>query len=140
MTLLIIQDSLNIVKENFVQGSAVLQTKTNWWFWIAIVEFGAILLLIFINRAKSRKTFKNKFKADSISQEVDFNNIINSSFNSIALYNALKVKCHPDRFPTDLEKNEIAENLFQEISKSKTNVKRLLELKKEAEQKLSINI
>ena len=57
----------------------------------------------------------------------------------IQLYDELKVKCHPDRFPTDKEKNTIAENIFQEISKNKNNVKRLLELKEEASQKLNIN-
>jgi hypothetical protein len=51
----------------------------------------------------------------------------------------LKVKCHPDRFATDAEKNVIAENIFQEITKNKTNVKRLIELKEEAKQKLNIN-
>jgi len=72
-------------------------------------------------------------------QEVDFDNIIISSFNSTALYNELKVKCHPDRFATDEEKTIIAENIFQEISKNKTNMKKLLELKEEAKMKLNVN-
>ena len=88
---------------------------------------------------KSKVTAKQQFKSESLKQDIDFNNIINSSFNSIKLYDELKVKCHPDRFPTDKEKNMLAENLFQEISKNKTNVKRLLELKEEAIQKLNIN-
>ncbi len=90
-------------------------------------------------KLKSKVTAKQQFKSESLKQDIDFNNIINSSFNSIKLYDELKVKCHPDRFPTDREKNIIAENLFQEISKNKTNVKRLLELKEEAIQKLNIN-
>ena len=134
-----LQDSLKVAKETLVQEPNVTETSTNWWFWIAIAEFGFILMLILIKKNKTERHPRKFFKEESIKQEVDFNNIINSSFNSIELYDKLKVKCHPDRFPTDMEKNAIAENLFQEISKSKTNVKRLLELKQEAEQKLSIN-
>ena len=55
------------------------------------------------------------------------------------MYDELKVKCHPDLFSTDKEKNLIAENLFQEITKNQTNAKRLIELKEEAKQKLDIN-
>ncbi len=64
--------------------------------------------------------------------------MINSSFNSQQLYDELKKKCHPDRFPNDNDKNSIAINLFQEISENKNNSKRLLELKEIAEQKLQI--
>ena len=39
----------------------------------------------------------------------------------------------------DKEKNLIAESIFQQITKNKTDVKRLLELKEEAIQKLNIN-
>jgi len=55
----------------------------------------------------------------SLKQDIDFDNIINSSFNSLELYDKLKVKCHPDRFPKDKEINIIAENLFQEITRIK---------------------
>lgn len=134
-----IQDSLKIAQETVVQDSSVIKATTNWWFWIAIAEFAVIIFLILIRRSKTEKQSRKNFKKELINQDVDFNNIINSSFNSEALYDILKVKCHPDRFPTDLEKNAIAEILFQEISESKTNSKRLLELKQEAERKLSIN-
>jgi len=75
-----------------------------------------------------------------LDNSIDFDNIINSSFNSNEVYNELKVKCHPDRFPNDDVKNTIAENLFQEITKNKNNIKRLLELKEKAKQELNINI
>jgi hypothetical protein len=134
-----IQDSLKVAQETVVQNSSAIETGTNWWFWIAIAEFGLIIILILFRRKYTGSHSRREFKKESINQDIDFNNIINSSFNSEALYDVLKAKCHPDRFPTDLEKNAIAENLFQEISISKTNVNRLLELKQEAEKKLSIN-
>ena len=134
----LIQDSIKVA------GQAITKTtetgeQTNWWMWLAIAEFGIIAFLILREQLKPKDTAKQRFKNESLKQEIDFGNIINSSFNSIQLYDELKVKCHPDRFPTDKEKNSIAENIFQEISKNKNNVKRLLELKEEAIQKLNIN-
>ncbi|GAA4017410.1 hypothetical protein GCM10022408_33720 [Hymenobacter fastidiosus] len=134
----LIQDSIKVV------GQAVTKTtenvhQINWWMWLVIAELGVIAYLILKEKLKSKDTAKQRFKNESLKQDIDFGNIINSSFNSIQLYDKLKVKCHPDRFPTDMEKNSIAENIFQEISKNKNNVKRLLELKEEAIQKLNIN-
>jgi len=134
----LIQDSIKVASQAISKVTEA-NDNTNWWMWLAIVELGIIAYLILKEKLKSKVTAKQQFKSESLKQDIDFNNIINSSFNSIKLYDELKVKCHPDRFPTDREKNIIAENLFQEISKNKTNVKRLLELKEEAIQKLNIN-
>jgi len=129
------QSSIKVAKQ------AIIKTpdQINWWMWLALAELGIIAFLIIKEQLKPKDTAKQRFKEESLKQEIDFSNIINSSFNSIQLYDELKVKCHPDRFPTDMEKNSIAENIFQEISKNKNNVKRLLELKEEAIQKLNIN-
>ena len=134
----LIQDSLKVV-EKVVAKTTENNDSSNLWMWVSIGEFAIIFGFILANRFKRKPNAKQKFKDESLAQEVDFNNIINSSFNSNELYDILKVKCHPDRFPTDPKLNEIAEKLFQEITKSKTNVKRLQELKIEAEQKLNIN-
>jgi hypothetical protein len=127
----LMQDSLKIA------GQAI-ENKCWMWLAIAIAEFGIIVFLILRKQFKHTESAKRLFKQESLKQEIDFKNIIDSSFNSIQLYDELKVKCHPDLFSTDKEKNAIAENLFKEIVKSKTNVKRLLELKEEAIQKLNI--
>jgi len=134
----LIQDSLKAA-EIIVAKTTENNDSSNLWMWVAIGEFLIIIGLILANRFKRKPNAKQQFKNESLAQEVDFNNIINSSFHSNELYDILKVKCHPDRFPTDPKLNEIAEKLFQEITKSKTNVKRLQELKIEAEQKLNIN-
>ena len=65
---------------------------------------------------------------------------MNSAFLSAELYDKLKVRCHPDRFALDEEKQIIAEDIFQRISKNKANYKILLQLKQEAEEKLNIKI
>jgi hypothetical protein len=134
----IIQDSLKVANQ-LIGKSVDNPHSTNWWMWIAIAEFLVIAFILVTQNLKGKETAQQKFKNDALKHDVDFNNIIDSSFNSIALYDELKVKCHPDRFATDAEKNVIAENIFQEITKNKTNVKRLIELKEEAKQKLNIN-
>lgn len=134
----LIQDSLKVASQSITKVISTDQ-QIRWWMWLAIIEFVIIIFLIFKNNIRSQESAKRRFKNESLQHDIDFGNIINSSFNSIKLYNELKVKCHPDCFPTDLEKNKIALNIFQEISKNKNNVKRLLELKEEAIQKLNIN-
>lgn len=134
----IIQDSLNVANQ-VVNHSVEKSELFNFWSIVAIVEFFIIIFLVFKGKINLNQSAKSKFKEESLKQEIDFNNIINSSFNSKHLYDELKVKCHPDRFPSDNEKIAYAESLFQEISKNRTNVKRLTELKEEAIQKLNIN-
>ncbi len=136
----IIKDTLQLAKETINKSiTSESNEQINWWLWIAIIEFLVIIFLVLKQKIKPKDSIKQKFKEESLGQEIDFNNIINSSFNSKQLYDELKVKCHPDLFPTDKEKNIIAENIFQEITKNQNNAKRLIELKEEAKQKLNIN-
>ncbi len=117
----------------------------NWWLWISIAEFILLLILCirYLNRNQpdqEQKVAWRKFRKESLKDNVDFDNIINSSFHAAELYDVLRVKCHPDRFPLDMDKNRIAENLFQEIEKNKNNINRLKELQQEASDKLGINL
>ncbi|MCE1169033.1 MAG: molecular chaperone DnaJ [Sphingobacteriia bacterium] len=134
----IIHDSIKVASKVITKVTET-DDRTNWWMWLATFELGIIVYLILKNKLKSKIAKKKQFRSEALRQDIDFNNIINSSFNSLKLYDELKTRCHPDRFPTDEEKNLIAENLFQEISKNKMNIKRLLELKEEAIQKLKID-
>lgn len=136
----IIKGTLQVAKETINKSiTSESNEQINWWLWIAIIELLVIIFLVLKQKNKPKYSIKQKFKEESLGQEIDFNNIINSSFNSKQLYDELKVKCHPDLFPTDKEKNIIAENIFQEITKKQNNAKRLIELKEEAKQKLNIN-
>ena len=127
-----------------LQGVAGAVTTGNFqesdvWFYIAMVEFVIIFfLLLFAFRRGTTRVEKQKLR-ESIKRDVDFQNIINSSFHATEIYNELKVKCHPDRFIGDVEKNATANRIFQEVTKNKMNYKRLQELKKEAEESLGIN-
>lgn len=138
--ILFIQNNLEIMKDTVNQSVETSSSNNiNWWMWVSIIELGVISFLILKKRYQNKNSKKIKFKKESLKKEIDFDNIINSSFNSDKLYDELKVKCHPDRFPKDDNLNKIADNLFQHITKNKNNLKVLLELKKEAVEKLNIN-
>lgn len=135
----LLQDSLKVVekleRENYIHPNESI----NWWFWIAIIQFIIIIYLIRTIRIKRGHSLKQKLKKESLGNNIDFDNIINSSFNSNKIYDELKIKCHPDLFHNDSQKKQIAENLFQEITKNKNNVQRLLQLREQAKQELNIN-
>jgi hypothetical protein len=135
----ITQDSLKVVEQTIKESNIVHNESINWWFWIAIAQFIIIVFFAIKLSSKRNQSLKQRLKKESLDNLIDFDNIINSSFNSNEIYNELKVKCHPDRFPNDDKKNTIAENLFQEVTKNKNNIKRLLELKEKAKQELNIN-
>ena len=107
--------------------------ELNNWTIIALSELVLlIILLILLNNRTPKKT--------TVSETIDFDNIVNSAFHSSDLYNRLKVKCHPDRFANDIKKQTIALELFQLINKNRNNIKALEELKLDAESKLDITI
>ena len=131
-----IQESVQTAKEIIAQPEVT--SHTNGWVWVALIELIVIIFLIRDRFKRGNASEKQEFKEEAMKGDVDFDNIINSSFHSVSLYDELKVKCHPDRFPNDPEKIAIAEALFQEITQNKTNLKKLEELKQEAIQKLNI--
>ena len=127
-----------------LQGVAGAVTTGNFqesdvWFYIAMVEFVIIFFLLLLAFRRGTTRVEKQKLRESIKSDVDFQNIINSSFHATEIYNELKVKCHPDRFIGDVEKNATANRIFQEVTKNKMNYKRLQELKKEAEESLGIN-
>lgn len=135
----LIQDSIKTAHKIVGLNSEIVDAK-NVWMWLAIAELIVIFYLLFVRQKRnSKKKGKMKFKDDSLKENIDFENILKSAFNSIPLYDELKIKCHPDRFAPDEAKSTIADSIFQEITKNKTNYKKLLELKEESKQKLNIN-
>jgi len=135
----LLADTIYSAKEIVVGTEQHSIISNNFWMWTAIFELIIIIYLLFFRRSKKPNSTKEQFKTDAKQRDIDFGNIITSSFHAKHLYDELKVKCHPDRFPNDNEKNKIALELFQEISKNKTNYKKLIELKELAKQKLNIN-
>lgn len=137
-TLKTVSDSLNVVTQQ------ACSSDSQSWIWIVIVL--AIIILLIAVIAFKRTKSKPVDNLDMLKQQakeqgnVDFSNVINSAFNSKQLYDKLKVKCHPDRFPLDDEKNAIANDIFQRIKQNEHNVDELKKLKEEAEEKLGVII
>jgi hypothetical protein len=138
-TLLVIE-SLHIAADTFNGNDITPIDSINYWMWIAFAQFILIVVLLFDKINSGKASEKRKFKAESLEKDVDFDNILKSSFHARQLYDELKVKCHPDRFPTNPEQNALADSLFKEISKNKLNLKKLEELKEKAITELNINL
>ena len=110
------------------------------WFWIAMLEFIWILwLLLKTHGQKRRKLDFSEMKKPDLkkSGSVDMPNLMNSLFHSEELYKELSRKCHPDRFVNTPEQ-EVAEDIFQRISRNRRNYKQLVLIKEEAQNKLKI--
>lgn len=112
------------------------------WFWIALIELTIILFLIIkLRKKKSNLDFSDLTK-DNIksakSTNIDMTNLMNSINGSKDLYKKLSRLCHPDRF-VNSDKHQLAEKIFQEISKNKRDFNKLSELKQRAISELKIN-
>jgi len=131
------QDSLQTMMDS-IEQAAQSTTGVNLWMIIAIVELVIIIVLITLIKPSnnSRSEIKKKVLAEG---DIDFSNLVNSSFNAEGLYRDILIKCHPDRFAPDTEKMVIANELSAKITKNKHDIKRLEELKEEAKTKLNIN-
>ena len=123
---------IKIVKKTLLSGSGPIVFPFQ-------KEFVILLILVLSKKSLPKNERLQRFKNESMNHEIDFNNTISSAFHAEELYDELKVKCHPDRFPMNPEKSRTAEMFFQEITKNKHNMKRLLELKEQAKHELNIN-
>lgn len=113
------------------------------WFWIALAELIIIAFLIFTIKKKKKDLKFADLSKDKIrnakKSDIDMDNLMNSINSSKDLYKELSRTCHPDRF-INSDKQKIAEEIFQEISKHKRDFKNLTELKQRAITELNINL
>lgn len=118
-----------------------ISENISFWFWITLIELVIILYLFFkLNKKKGNLVFadlsKDKVKAAK-STNIDMDNLMNSINRSKGLYKELSKKCHPDRF-INSNKQSLAEDIFQNISKHKRDFEKLSELKERAKIELEI--
>lgn len=146
-TIIVMNDSITQVTDTLRKSASTVipGTETNSWEMISLALIVALIIVaITIVITKRHKTHKNNIPINNLRKQVnqdgdiDFGNIMNSAFLSKALYDELKVKCHPDRFVSDPIKQQLADDLFQRVTQNKVNYKVLLELKKKAEETLNI--
>lgn len=133
------KDSITII-ENTVSNTPSITDSVSIWFWIAVIQFVLIAWLL----AKLHKQKRTKLELFDVkksdlkkSGNVNMDNLMNSIHYSRELYKELSRKCHPDRFVNTSEQ-EIAEELFQRISRNKRNYEQLMLLKEEAKNKLNL--
>lgn len=88
-------------------------------------------------RSLFQQSEETKLRKQVLSENIDFDNIIQSSLKAKQLYDELKVKVHPDRFQ-DPELILRATALFQLIHQSKGDYNKLLSLKERAYLELPI--
>jgi hypothetical protein len=136
---------LSIIQTNVVSPKLqeeIDTTELSIWFCIALIELLIIVYLIFKSKKKkselafgdlSKKKIRNSKKS-----EIDMSNVMNSINGSKTLYKELSRSCHPDRF-VNSDKQLIAEEIFQDITKHKRDFKKLTELKERAIIELNIN-
>lgn len=113
---------------------------SNVWKYVAIAEFViiiALLLRMFVPRCvkSERSRQKEKIMREG---DIDFGNVINSSFGAKGLYDELKGKCHPDKFAYDDELNAKATEIFSLLVKNKYDYAALCGLKKRATEELGV--
>ncbi len=122
----------------------ILQYISSWnidpWKISTIIELGIIAILIhkILSKKKADEFYVDKQVLDSKHEEIDMDNVIKSMFNAPILYDKLKKKIHPDRFPNDLEKNKIASELATQLNQFKNDQKKLNEIKAIAIEKLDL--
>lgn len=115
-------------------------SNVNVFMYISILEAVAIIVLgVLLLVEKQKHSKKNELKQKlKNSEDTDFGDVFQSAFHAKEVYDELKVRCHPDRFVSSEEKQNIANELFQEITKNKNNYKKLVELKERATKELNI--
>lgn len=120
----------------------------SFWLWLAISEFLILLLLIIIvvrlyRKLKNNKNLafanvnKNELKKRMKHSSVDLDGLMDSINKSKSLYKKLSRACHPDRF-INTDKHENAKDLFQEISNSKRDYKKLEAIEERAKNELNL--
>ena len=137
---------LQITNKTMSIASSKFSPQSIFLFWkaVSIIEFIIITLLLFLilRKTKLQHEKKDRLKDELYNakkSEINMNDLMNSINQSKDLYKLLSTKCHPDRF-VNTELENIANSIFQEITKNRRNYNKLNDLKTEAENKLKIKI
>ena len=131
-------DTLQMAADSLIQTSQQ-GNSLNWWMIIAIAELVIILALLLTKRKTDNK--RSAIKRQVMKEgEINFDNLIASSFGAKALYDELITKCHPDRFAPEEGKVAVANDITERLGKYKHDIQKLNELKVEAINKLNINL
>lgn len=131
-------DTLQMTADSLMQASQQ-ENSLNWWMIIAIVE---LVIIVFLLLSKGKTDDKKRSIKRQVREEgdINFGNVIASSFGAKTLYDELVKKCHPDRFAPNEEKVAIANDITERLGKYKHDLEKLNELKEEAIDKLGVSL
>lgn len=133
-------DTLQSIADSVAVLSSAQSHSANWWMWAALIE-ALLIVVLLVARGRTKPDSKAEAKRKVMAEgDVDFKNVINSTFHAQELYKKLIVKCHPDRFEPDASLVAEASRISTLVTENKNNLKQLQILKAEAEEKLKINI
>ena len=130
------KDSITTVKE--ITQQETFSGNNIIWIIAAIIVSISVVLLVIRLYAKRKKKIQLKKEVLKETANSDFSDVTHNWEKSKQLYEILKKKCHPDKFSEDLNKE--ATRIFQLIEENKYNYKRLLSIRKEAIEKLGIEL
>jgi uncharacterized sporulation protein YeaH/YhbH (DUF444 family) len=115
--------------------------KVNYWMLLALLEFLVIVFLFFKNRKikKPETFFVNTETKEAKKADIDLGGLFQNIGKSRELHNILKKKIHPDRFPNDPHKIELATKLAAKLNENQLDFKKLEEIKNVAILELNIS-
>lgn len=123
-----------------IQQTKSIDTNTQEYILVSAIVVITILLIYCIYR-KFVSSDTQKTKSKILNEgNIDFSNVIDSSFKAKALYDKLKKVCHPDKFAKDEALTIKSTEIFSLIVKNKHNYNELLRLKERAKKELNIHI
>ena len=131
-------DTTNVCLEQ--TEKMILESVSISWFVILVlilIIIIAILFFLLIYRKNEHYSVKSRILNEG---DIDFNNIMDSSFKAKELYDKLKKVCHPDKYPKDELLNTKATEIFSLLVKNRYDYSELLKLKEVAKKELNINI
>ena len=130
----------NVTLDSLALGEAAgAGSGFSFWMVIGLCLLCFVLGFILGNRMRGRSVSSDELrdkKKKVKEEEVDFDNVIGSAFDGRDFAKKLKIQCHPDRFPTDEKKRQLAESLHQEVEENSRNLKELKELEKRIQKEL----
>lgn len=132
------KDTIQTAAENMPAAIETAQSAgINWWMIIALAEALVIVALLLFRR--DMENARSRARRNVLQEgNIDFANIVNSSFNAEKIYKELIRQCHPDRFAPDAEKVAIAGDISTRLGKCKHDIRQLEALKAEAVERLGI--
>ena len=131
----ILKDSVYIAKH----GNSIFAGYGNIIICVISVAITIAVLALSL-RWRRKTTLVHDIKQKVLNgKNVDYDNVVASSFKAKALYDDLKGKCHPDRFNSD-ELNKEATEIFQLLVQNKYDYKKLCVLKERAIKNLHIKL